>query len=199
LDRNVSVTYVCPACAKAAQFASFTTRCAYCHELLPEQLRQSLQSEVEKERLPPRPILLTVGIVGSFAVGGLALLFVIFSPLNMGHYSINGRVVTGPEFFRRFGVFLAVAAATCLPIGYALLRELPWSRHLMAFFWAGTILATFFSGLGSNAAFLSCTVGMMVLEFAIAAWYLYRKRNVVAYFRALERVPPSAVEPPAAL
>jgi hypothetical protein len=69
-------------------------------------------------------------------------------------------------------------------IGFAIWRELPWSRYLMVI-WvsAGAAQMAQFWGDGAGNQ-LDLT---WLLAVAIAAWYLFFKGNVVAYFKALDR------------
>lgn len=138
--------------------------------------------------MAPRPVLITIGMVGS-ALGGIVLLVVILAAAaNFGHFSIEDETVTGRELLSRVGIFMVVGALIFLAIAYAVLTDRPWSRHLMLFFWlivgAGAI-GNAIRGLRDGDGFhIDLTWGV---AFALAWWYLFRSRDTASYYRQLER------------
>jgi hypothetical protein len=118
--------------------------------------------------------------------GVLAVGILPFAVLDMGSYTVNGESVSGPEFVRRVGLGWGTVGVLCLAIASAVYRNRPWSRHLMLAYWP--VIGLFFAALGFSS---SGTTGIMTAAaFASvgllgAYLYLYRKRNVTAYFAAL--------------
>ena len=139
---------------------------------------------------PPaeRPLLLTIGMFGSalYAIGWFTLL--ALAPFDLGSYHWAGQTLTGPEFLRAAGLPLGMAAFICALISVGLWRERPWTRTLMIFFWA-VIDAWLVSLVVRHQPASVGTPGAVIFAaayMAAAAWYLYFKPNVAAYYRALE-------------
>ena len=74
---------------------------------------------------------------------------------------------------------LALAGATT----YALWRDRPWSRHALLAFWMLVFVAP---GLWELASTRDPEVLVVLLPWtAVVLWYLFRKRSIVAYYRAI--------------
>ena len=72
-------------------------------------------------------------------------------------------------------------------VAYGLWKERPWSRAAMMGFWAAGIIATaaiyYVTGISRDDAIAALVSYALVM--AIAWWYLYSKKSVVEYFRAI--------------
>jgi len=144
------------------------------------------------------PILLRIAMV-FFTMAGAMFAFsaVVALPqlvFGYGTYSVNGVPVTKEEFFRTSGViiFLAIPifALYLSAMAFALIRERPWSRPLlMAYFPILGLAVMLVFGTDKGGDHRS-EIRFVLIELAIgtliAWWYLYRKRAVVAYYRALQ-------------
>ncbi|MEA2488909.1 MAG: hypothetical protein QOH21_701 [Acidobacteriota bacterium] len=176
---------VCPACLAASEFRYVpVTHCLHCETAMPVPLQDAVRAALARERAP-RPSLLSLGTIGSFAVAGMALLFLLLAPFDIGTYSIEGEAVSGPEFLRRAGIFLGLICGLCFAIGYALLRERAWSRPLMIVYWVVVAIGMVLLGWNSSNGEFSCNLLFTAIPLPIAAWYLYRKADVVRYYDAL--------------
>jgi hypothetical protein len=122
---------------------------------------------------------------GSGFVGTLSLLFLLLAPFDIGTYSINEEAVSGPEFLRRIGILWATSGVTMIGIAYALWKELSWSRPVMMFWWLVTAVMLGVAAIQDGQAVLSSVLSVGA-GAAVAAWYLYGRHNVVAYYRSLE-------------
>jgi hypothetical protein len=139
----------------------------------------------------PKPFLLQLGTVGSLAIGAMMLLFLALAPFDVGSYSISGEVVSGPEFLRTAGILFAVHTANLLAVGIGLWQERSWTRPLMIGYWLTVLVADVAWIVGGTLTAIE-GVGFAVeiaISMGLAAWYLYRKANVVAYYDALRRSP----------
>jgi hypothetical protein len=126
-----------------------------------------------------RPALLTVGMVLSGLMGGLAALFLVLAPFDIGTYTIDGQSVTGPEFLRREGLLMFAMAALLIGISVTLARDEPFARELMILFWIligvlGTLIPILKGASELDASWM--------VALPIAVWYLYFSNGVVAYF-----------------
>ena len=122
-------------------------------------------------------MLVRIGLVLSFplAIGGTVGLFA----------AAYGGDVPPATFVTVLGGDLVVAATA---VGFA--RERTWSRVAAVCFWPVAIAAgaaQFSDGLVSRFDFLHSSINATV-AWAIAAWYLFRKFNVVAYYDELGRL-----------
>jgi hypothetical protein len=186
------VVFVCPHCAAVVERDRLPIlSCSKCGQPLPVDLQRAAAAGLAKSRVQ-RPLLLNIGMVGSFFLGGLMLLFLPLAPFDIGTYTINGTTVSGPEFLRRFGIVWGAVSALYLAIGYGLMREKPWARPLMMLYWVGGAALLFAAGGASSEA--GCSAALLLFPAGAAAWYLYEKDSVVEYYDALldaERAKPS--------
>jgi hypothetical protein len=143
------------------------------------------------------PILLRIAmVISTFMGAGFALFAVVGLPAMMlgnGTYRINGAEVTKEQFLRTGGIIfyfaVPVLALYFIATSFALIKERPWSRPLLLAYlpFCGIILLTqmtLYTTTMPDPGFRA-----ILIEFAIGsviAWgYLYHKRAVVAYYRAL--------------
>lgn len=184
----MSVNLICPHCAAAIEFhLPPAAVCPRCGAALPEALQASAEASLARE-LAPRPLLLTIGIVGAAAVAVLCVAMLICAPFNVGTYEINEKAVSGAEFFRRTGALLVVVAAICTAVSYGLVTRKSWTRPLMLAYWPITFVLSIasFRSTGSN---LACSAMLAAIAMGLAATYLYGKPEVQAYYRALAAEP----------
>lgn len=189
----MSVIILCPQCGVATPFHQPpVTSCPHCQAAFSDAVTAPAERALAVDRAP-KPFLLQLGIVGSLLFGGIVVLLLLLAPFDLGSYSISGETVSGPEFLRRAGLLFAAFGVTMLAVGLGLWLERAWTRALMMGYWAALILAAATgvmtgSFTGGEAA---SVIVESLLALALAGWYLYRKANVVAYYRRLER----ALEP----
>lgn len=182
----MSVHFICPSCGGSSRVsAPVPELCRLCQAPLPAPLWATLNAEAEREAVQ-LPTLLMLGRFGTTFMGGIFLLFLLLAPWDIGTYSIGEEVVSGPEFLRRAGVAWGVIAISLLVTAYALWTDRWWSRWMMMIYWVLVTAAAVslnpdrMEGVISGVIFLACCG-------APAAWYLFAKENVVAYYRMLER------------
>ncbi len=115
-------------------------------------------------------------------VAGLAL-----APWDVVDYSIGNESVSGTEFLRGVGVPYTVLLAVLTAVAVGLQQQRRWVRGAMLAAW---VAAAYYAaddaivgGLG-RPEIISRVAGCLVAG-AIAAWYLYRKSDVAAWFRSL--------------
>ncbi len=111
-------------------------------------------------------------------VGGLAGAF---------PYVLDAHDVTREQWLAAAAPLFAITILLMAVIAYGLLRRRAWSRHAVMAHWAavfawGVLLWARGTVAPSLALRVMAEAGALGL---IAAWYFYRKRNVVAYFRSL--------------
>jgi hypothetical protein len=145
--------------------------------------------------LVPKPALLWVGQFATALAGGMTLLLLALAPFDAGTFTLNGEEVSGPEFLRRGGgLVFAVIGGLFVAIAVGLWRGRGWSRPLMLYYWF--VIAAIMIGLSwqQDASLAGAAPSLAFVAFAggIAAWYLYRKENVVAYFEMLRQRAPDA-------
>lgn len=140
-----------------------------------------------------RPSLMTLGGVFAilYCIGALFLLAWAVAGKEWGplgsEYSIGGQPVPREEWLALAGPLLAITAVLMAAIAIGIFRARPWSRHVVMLHWLvvtgyGLILWV----LRAVDPFIAMrAVGQGVILGAFAAWYFYRKPNVVAYFRSL--------------
>ena len=133
------------------------------------------------------PLLMRLGAAFAVLYCAGAVLLVGFAFGGMTPYIIDGREVSREDWLQLAVPLFAVTIVLMAAIAYALLRERPWSRHVVMMHWAtvgGYGLLLLFLGAVERAL-----AARVVAEAAVAgvffAWYFYRKRNVVAYFNSL--------------
>jgi hypothetical protein len=115
-------------------------------------------------------------------------MFVPFGLLGYGTFDWNGTVAT--TFAQRLPLLAGFAAQSAflgaVAIGYW--RERRWARPLAPLFWL--LLALYLkvstASTSTDPAGDWLVAGMLVAIGCLTAWYFYRKRSVVTYYRALE-------------
>jgi hypothetical protein len=152
----------------------------------------------------PFALLCGMALSAFFAgVGALAYTAIVIGSLFTERFTFNDHPVSRGEFFRQTLPFLlayAIILGAFGVISFALWKERLWAREAIMVFWgltAATQLVVIsvtpekVSG-GTIVATLLWVAGC----WGLAAWYLYGKGNVCAYYLALAR---QAVpgEPPA--
>jgi len=136
----------------------------------------------------PLPSLLFLGKLGTTFFGGISLLAFVMAILNAGGFSIDHVQMRGHEFLRHAGFGWAIITASLVAIAYGLWRARPWVRPLMVAWWvnfAGIIVLPAIGGRGTLADAIPKVAQCLIVGF-VAYLYLYRKENVVAYFKARE-------------
>ena len=186
----MSVIVLCPTCHETAQFyRTPIANCPRCQTVYPEIVRQPAESALKRD-LAPKPALLVLGQFVTSLGGGLFLLLLALAPFNAASYSINGQPLTGPEFLRAgggYGFGLIGVWLTVIAVG--LWRERAWARPFMLAYWPISLaLLAALSWRDSDFVTSVVSTGLFtVAGFAAAAWYLYDKENVVAYFASRAR------------
>jgi hypothetical protein len=141
------------------------------------------------------PLLLLCGM-GFFAfftaVGTIAYTVILFAALTGGGgFSVNGVPTDRAGFFAQaWPTLIAFPPLLALfgSIVYGLWRERLWSRQAMMGFWAAIVLVSIaaqFMQPDDTATFVA-SLSMTGVMWAVAWWYCYRKRSVVAYFSAIK-------------
>jgi hypothetical protein len=180
----MSLHLICPACGSASEFYSEPASCPKCAAPFPPVLRASAASSITRERLS-KPTLLVLGQWWAAITGLVFLVLVTLAPFGIGTYSINGEAVSGPEFFHQAGAVFGVVGGLSLGIGLALIFEATWVRPLMVGFWV-VIQAAAFAASSRELGDLLTSFLAAAITTSVAAWYLYKRPNVNAYFSALE-------------
>ncbi len=140
------------------------------------------------------PLLLLCGM-GFFAfftaVGTIAYIVILFAALaGGGGFSVNGVPTDRAGFFAQTWPTLIAFPPLLVLFGsivYGLWRERSWSRRATMGFWAAIVLASIAAQLvqpEDTPTFLASLV-MTGVMWAVAWWYCYRKRSVVAYYTAI--------------
>lgn len=187
----MSVIVLCPSCQYAATFhRTPITICTRCQQPYPDSVRLPAERALATS-VARKPGLLVLAQFFT-AVGAVAFIGLLLSaPFDAGTFTINGEVVSGPEFLRRAGPAFLLVALLFGATAIGLWRDRPWTRPLMMAYWP--VVTALVIGLSWGQPEL-VTQALGALSFSIPAavvawWYLYRKDNVVAYFRARERSP----------
>ncbi len=136
-----------------------------------------------KKILPPRPVLISIGMVAAAisAFGALAVMPYII--ITEDYIILNGQQISTREFALREMPINLVYGALCLAIFIAFLKGKTWSRHVVLFFWGvvGILLA-----LESRQETASAVLAIAI-PVSFTAWYFYLKPNVVSYYKELQR------------
>ena len=180
------VALICPSCNEAVEFDTAAAElCPHCGNPLPEPLRQASERQLARDELP-RPFFLT--LMGWFSgfFAAMSILVFALAPFDVGTYSIGDKSVSGPQFLQSVGVLFAASALAAAITSYAVFRRTVWAREVIM----GLILVT---ALGSIVFIPDQTrddrfaevIGYSIFT-ALCAWYLYGKRIVRSYFRALK-------------
>ena len=159
--------------------------CPRCGAPFPTQARLAAESAL-KRRLATKPGLLVAGQMLSAMFGGILLGLLLLAVAGTGDLTLFGEAVTGGQFLRRAGPMLGGMGLMLGAIAFGLSRDRPWTRPLMVATWTlpivegATRLAT--GKLEYNWSILAFVGSLVALP--LAALYLYRRDNVVAYFEA---------------
>ena len=180
---------LCPSCGEVTAFsAPPVDECAHCHAAFPDRLRATGERAVIRETAQ-KPVLLVLGQWAATLGAAIVLLLLVLAPFDVGRYTIHDEPVSGPEFLHRAGLLFTTLGALLVAIAVGLWREREWSRPLMVVTWLVLGVGTLVSDLEpreDTAGLVGGTVTMLIAA-ALATWYLYRKKNVVAYYRLIER------------
>ena len=137
--------------------------------------------------LVTKPLLMRLGAAFAVLYCAGAVLLVIFAFAGKTPYIIDGREVSRDDWLRLAMPLFAITIVLMAAIAYALLRERPWSRHVVLLHW--TAVGGYGLLLLALGAVQTALAARVVAEAGVAgafsAWYFYRKRNVVAYFDSL--------------
>ncbi len=137
---------------------------------------------------PDMPLLMQLGgwCALAFAVGSAAVLGL--AAVGIGAYGIAGRPVATGEWLRLAGPLFVVCGGLMAGIAYGFRARKRWSRHLAMAFW--TAFGLYALAMGVTGRVPSALMWRALIEAvglgAIAAWYFYRKPEVVDYFRRLD-------------
>jgi UDP-N-acetylmuramyl pentapeptide phosphotransferase/UDP-N-acetylglucosamine-1-phosphate transferase len=139
------------------------------------------------------PLLLTIGMALSAFCAityGLALLvFALVIPFSHT-FTINDAPATRSEFLKFAAPILGGSAVVGVIAGlaaYALWHERPRSRELMMAMWGLVVvigIGVLVWGETPSAEAIAGLVEVVIIA-AVAYWYLYHKRSVVAYYRTI--------------
>ena len=138
------------------------------------------------------PFLLLCGIGFSAMFGTISIATVatilLMTPF-VSTFTVNEEPATRAQFLSFAApillAFLALAAAA-LGIVWALWKELPWSRPAILAFWlVGLFTLPGLALESGDAGDLRSTVATWGVLTACVWWYLYGKRTVVTYYRAI--------------
>jgi hypothetical protein len=193
----MATSVVCPSCGHASvYYCAPVTGCASCKALYPEELRQATEEALDVE-VPTKPWFLQIVTLGTAMFGLIAPLGLGLAPFDIGSFEINGEAVSGPEFLRRAGLLFGLVALMSAVVAYGLLRQRAWTRPALLSAWGAILLAGIFIAAQQETprGDLPIQTVTAVAAFALAAWYLYRKANVVSYFAALGRAQGRATRP----
>lgn len=135
------------------------------------------------------PWLMRAGIPASAFMAAIWLLFLPLAALDVGSYSIDDRVVSGPYFLTHAYPVLLPFIGLLLALAYGYWTERLWARKLPIVFWLlvdAILVWQILSGEVVGAEAIEFVVWAL-LYVAFAVWYCYFKASVATYYRALER------------
>lgn len=179
----MSVQILCPSCGRVAELQRAPVRvCPHCEVPFTPALQEASGDALLRES-SPKPFLLTLGQVFSLFAGTLFVLLTLMAPFDVGTFRINGEQMSGPEFLRNGGWLMTVLGGLLVVIGVGLWRERTWARPLMIIYWLSMSLMAFVGHEQGSEDIVTGVVTSVGLA-SIAAWYLYRKANVRAYYAA---------------
>jgi O-antigen/teichoic acid export membrane protein len=183
----MTLQVLCPSCGEVTTFsASPVDGCAHCHVPFPASLRATGERAVVREATQ-KPVLLVLGQWAATLGAAIVLLLLALAPFDVGRYTIHDEPVSGPEFLHRAGLLFTTLGGVLVAIAVGLWREREWSRPLMVLTWIVLGVGTLVSDLEPRAGGLVGGTVTMLITAGLATWYLYHKRNVVAYYRVIER------------
>ena len=140
-----------------------------------------------RDPLRGRPTLLSIGMVLSATVSLVFALLLILITIGLVPSEIDGRTVSGWEFFRGMSpLFVPLLWSGVVSIGIRFHK--PWSRHAALIFWIMFFPNFLISDSMGKASFSQITFALMELTaFTLGAiWYLYFKSNVVKYYQSIK-------------
>ncbi len=199
---------VCPVCSEALTVERLPgpVACPKCFQPFPAAAREAVARELEWPPPPDevpvrRPFLLTAWM-GVSALDAVKLVLILVAAAVLpGAHVVNGMELSGAEFFLRFLVPLVGTTVLMAAGAYGIWMERPWTRRVLLASWlwiaASFALVAFAKSPGLPVtypvSFVLIAQGkgvlmvlLPLLGFAVTAWYLYAKPNVVAYYRAIE-------------
>jgi hypothetical protein len=140
---------------------------------------------------PHRPVGLRVLMLfGALFAAGTPVLLSL-AALGVGEFRIGPRVVDAATWLRVAAPLFALAGLLFAATSYGIARRRAWSRRPLLALWpaiAAYAAAGFALGAVRRPELLQALADAAVLG-AASYWYLYRKRNVRAYFQALRTRP----------
>ena len=208
----MSVSLLCPTCGRAVTAELPTLAgCPHCGAVLPPALLAAVQEQLAAEAARvPKPTLLKLAalFLGFWGVVALPLgLSLLVS--EGGTYTLNGVAVTREEFMARAGAAFAlfpVLGVVTIAIAVGIATGRRWARPLLlGFFALGPVVPVLALAPGNPdvRSDLPWSLGVALAFGGLVWWYLYRRPNVVAYYRSLasgrrRRESPAAAGRPAA-
>jgi hypothetical protein len=122
------------------------------------------------------------------------LIAVFLSALFVGKYQVNGKEASVFQFLQAsWGLFLGFVGFGTMQgiLAYALWTQKRWAREFMIGFLIAFvsffILITVLNWTEMQGSFTEEAIVLIIL-LGIAVWYLYVKRNVVAYFETKDNI-----------
>jgi hypothetical protein len=151
----------------------------------PEELRPLPIAEPEPP--PRRPLLLRFAPIYFGGWGGGMCIGFPLALFDVGSFSINGEPVSGPEFAARVYPAALPLAVAAVVLAWGFHRQRPWTRKATLVLLAAVVVGSALVGLVSGAVVHALMISLFgPVQLAVIAWYFYRKRNVVAYYRSIE-------------
>jgi hypothetical protein len=133
------------------------------------------------------PVLLVVGTwLVAFCTALLALIDFIWVGSPTLQYTINNRVVSRAYFLTHAVPLVTLIVGAGAVLFWAMWRERPWARDVMLLCCIAAGVAVLVGTPHESGWSDTAIAGAWCLAYvAAAAWYLYRKPNVVAYYERL--------------
>ena len=162
---------------------------------MPESPVSQIRRAFRRVRLGPErlgwraiPWLMRTGIWLSAFVAAIWLLFIPLAAVDVGSYSIDDRVVSGPYFLAHAYPILLPFIGLLLAVAYGYWTERLWARPLPILFWLFVDAILFWQILSGEVVGAEAIefVAWALLYVACAVWYCFFKPSVAAYYRALE-------------
>jgi hypothetical protein len=199
------VVLVCPACGEAltVEHLPGPVACPNCFQPFPLAARSTVQRELETNDEPlraERPFLLTAWMgVSSLYFAGVVIVLLV-NAVSGAAGGGSGADASARAFF--VGLLLTVGGAVLTGAAAAgIWKGRSWTRPVLLATWVWVAVAALLSILSVDpprgtwpAGFVQKvmlailpTVVILLVGCAATWWYLYRKRNVVAYFDAIGR------------
>ena len=186
----MAYTVVCPKCNKTNTFhKGLVVYCQHCMERFPDVIRLQGGDQLAKE-IPPRPKLISAGMIVSAALAGILILLMISSVISAAPYYIGSRKVSTLEFYHRIGYNLILIVIYLLTVSYGIYRERLWARPMMFIFWVISVIMTIVN-LAPHTQYKGVTslminfIVMHACAIFVAGKYLYFDKDVKAYYRSL--------------